>query len=34
MMDINKVVDLILEGKVPDSKTQAAVLTVNTLLNR
>jgi len=25
---------MILDGKVPDSKTQAAVLTVNTLMNR
>ena len=34
MVDIKQVVDMILDGKVPDSKTQAAVLTVNTLMNR
>jgi len=34
MVDMNEFVEMILEGKVPDSKTQAAVLTVNTLLNR
>lgn len=34
MMDMEQVVDMILEGKVPDSKTQAAVLAVHTLMNR